>query len=691
MAKNGYKIFDADTHVGPNMDVLEPYLSAAEKRALERLSAHRRGNRYMMGERKYDRRLGDSEPQPADPDAYMGGRFTGAERDREPNRRADYDPMARIADLDFEGVDVNLMLPSGWFGCWTAIDDTSIELSMYRAYNRWMSDYCSAYTERLTGVVLVSGRDVEASLPELKRAASEPWAMSVFVYAPYGMPLDHPDLEPYWAAAAEYDLNVVLHTFTVMPPYAPGGLDSWDNLWLQRSSAHPWCGMRNMAAIIGCGVLDRYPNLRIGVLEAGQLLAAVLDSTAGRAPEVRRGSVAGSETNAERLCDVRPVFPDDRDVRGACGHAVSSRPTRRWTSYVCLGLPARRELVSPLGRDGDGLGSAGNGQEEALLGQCGEFLPPLRGPDAADHDGRVKSVSAATRRLRELVERRGKVLAVLGAPNAYHAKIMEGAGVEAAFIGTSIAGGNYTGLPDTGVLSSTECVEFGGYIARAVSFPVILDGDTGHGGVTAVRRLVHECIRAGIAGIRLDDQAIEAKRSTQMSGIEIVPRDHAVARYRAAIDAKNEVDPDFVVMAQCYARDAMGGGLEELIARLNRYRDVGGVDWVQFESPHSVDEVKQVRASVSGFLSAMKGKLPQALSLDEHASIGLNAAWYTFLPDQVLKAASWEFMQDFRARGLQAWIDFQAAHPQAAGARRDLTGMSNLYELEQRYLSSSGN
>src|SRR5215471_19160430 len=51
-------------------------------------------------------------------------------------------------------------------------------------------------------------------------------------------------LEPLYAAAADLDLAVVLYTFTVMPPYAPGGQDTWDNLWLQRSAAHPWCGMR---------------------------------------------------------------------------------------------------------------------------------------------------------------------------------------------------------------------------------------------------------------------------------------------------------------------------------------------------------------------------------------------------------------------------------------------------------------
>jgi hypothetical protein len=85
----------------------------------------------------------------------------------------------------------------------------------------------------------------------------------------HGVPIDHPSLEPVWAAAQDHDLAVVLHTFTVMPPYAPGGLDTWENLWLQRSAAHPWCGMRNMAAMIGAGVMDRYPRLRLATLEAG--------------------------------------------------------------------------------------------------------------------------------------------------------------------------------------------------------------------------------------------------------------------------------------------------------------------------------------------------------------------------------------------------------------------------------------
>ena len=272
MARDGLRIFDADTHVGPSMDVIERYLSAAERAALEPLSGKRatRPNgqvTYQGGERKYERRLGEPAPRAADPRAYMGA-YSGAHKGRDPDPRVDHDPAARIADMDLEGVDVNLLLPSGWFGTWTT-GDPAIELALYRAYHRWMADYCSAYPDRLSGVILVSGRNVRENLAEVERCARESWALSLFCYAPYGMPLDHPDLEPYWAAAQHHDLSVVLHTFTVMPPYAPGGLDTWENLWLQRSAAHPWCGMRNMASLIGAGVLDRYPSLRLGVLEAG--------------------------------------------------------------------------------------------------------------------------------------------------------------------------------------------------------------------------------------------------------------------------------------------------------------------------------------------------------------------------------------------------------------------------------------
>ena len=297
-----------------------------------------------------------------------------------------------------------------------------------------------------------------------------------------------------------------------------------------------------------------------------------------------------------------------------------------------------------------------------------------------------------TTKLRQLLRRKNKVLAVLGAPNAFHAKIMEANGVEACFVGTSITGGNYTGLPDLGILSMTECVEIAKWIARSVKIPVILDGDTGHGGIMAVRRLVQECIEAGLAGLRLDDQPLEQKRRTMSARISIVSREEAVARYRAAVDAKNEIDPDFVIMAQCYARNAINGGMAETMKRLRLYEKEAGVDWVQFEAPHSVQEIKRARSVVKGPFSAMKGQLPRALTLEEHKSLKLNAAWYTFLPDQVLKTAAWSFFQEFQKKGMRAWDEFILANrdtPFTGGAKWnwDATGMAELMKFEARYFA----
>jgi 2-methylisocitrate lyase-like PEP mutase family enzyme len=299
------------------------------------------------------------------------------------------------------------------------------------------------------------------------------------------------------------------------------------------------------------------------------------------------------------------------------------------------------------------------------------------------------SSNPKAKKLRALLARKDRVLNVLHPPTAALARVMERAGCEAGFVGTSAVVGGITGLADVGTATMTECVQIGQWIAGSVEFPVILDGDTGHGGVMAVRRLVRECIEAGLAGVRIDDQPIEGKRRTQSAGVQVVPLEQAIARYRAAVDMRNELDPSFVIMSQCYARDAVNGGLEACIERLRAYQENAGVDWVQFESPHSVDEIRQARAAVQGILSFMRGKLPRYLSAQEHLALGVNVAWYPGFTHHVMWSAMWDFMRDFQARGVAAWEDFQRQH--AAGsypipdAPPSGEGGEKQLELEKRY------
>ena len=297
----------------------------------------------------------------------------------------------------------------------------------------------------------------------------------------------------------------------------------------------------------------------------------------------------------------------------------------------------------------------------------------------------------ATTRLMQLIHRQGKVLSVMHPPTAALARIMERAGCEAMFVGTSAVVGGYTGMADVGTATMTECVQIAGWIAGSVTTPVIIDGDTGHGGIMAVRRLVRESIHAGIAGIRIDDQPIEAKRRTQSAGLEVVPLEQAIVRYRAAVDMKNELDPDFVIMAQCYARDAANGGLDDTLQRLSAYQLEAGVDWVQLESPHSTEEIKQARKAVSCPLSFMRGKLPRYLTLAAHLELGVTIAWLPSFSHHVIWAALSDFMADFSTRGIAAWEDFVASRKDRPYIIPELPpdgeGLDRQRALEERYLS----
>src|SRR5258707_13590876 len=123
-----------------------------------------------------------------------------------------------------------------------------------------------------------------------------------------------------------------------------------------------------------------------------------------------------------------------------------------------------------------------------------------------------------TARLRALINRTDRVLSVLHPPNAACARIMEKAGCEVGFVGTGGVVGAYTGLADVGALTMLECVTVAGWIAQAVKFPVIMDGDTGHGGIMAGGRGGGGWIPPGLPGGGRQAPPIQGKRQNPRAG-----------------------------------------------------------------------------------------------------------------------------------------------------------------------------
>jgi methylisocitrate lyase len=222
---------------------------------------------------------------------------------------------------------------------------------------------------------------------------------------------------------------------------------------------------------------------------------------------------------------------------------------------------------------------------------------------------------------------------------------------------------------------------------------VILDGDTGHGGIMSVRRLVEDSIRAGLAGVRIDDQDIEAKRGTTNAGIVLAPLETVLARYRAAVDCKRELDPNFVVMAQCYAGEALNGGYAEALRRMRLYREVAGVDWVQFTAPRSLEEVHEARQVVDGPFSVMESHLPAVPSHADLLAAGITIQWAPSVTHLVAQVAVYDLVRDYLSQGPAAVAQFRARHAENPYVSKALpragSAVLKQRELEAKYFAQA--
>jgi predicted TIM-barrel fold metal-dependent hydrolase len=277
--RNGYRVYDTDTHIRPSADTLEKYLAARVRELVPDLEARKvpiirttpgvktapKGFRLRdrdVGGWGADvpRTLGEAEPR-ATAKHGTAGHFMGT---KYPHPYSDdWDVDGRIADMDEEGVDVQLIVNAGGP---SGHENHEVNIEFMRAQHRYMDDYCGRHPHRLKSLIGANARYIEASVQEIERYGHAPWAAGVYLNLPVDYPLDHPDLNPLWRALDERGLCYVHHSFA---EGYPGYRDLWRNPFLGRTASHPWGAMRAMGAFFGAGLFDRYPNLRFAVLESG--------------------------------------------------------------------------------------------------------------------------------------------------------------------------------------------------------------------------------------------------------------------------------------------------------------------------------------------------------------------------------------------------------------------------------------
>jgi predicted TIM-barrel fold metal-dependent hydrolase len=202
--------------------------------------------------------------------ATPGARFSDVEvfRSLDEAQPGGSDPVARLADMDVEGIDQAVLYPSiGLY--FSAVDDAPAAVAVATAYNDWLASYCAATRRRLFGSAMLPLQDPAAAAAELRRAAGELGFTAAFVRPNpcCGRSLSDRAYDPIWEAAQELDVAIGVHegSSVILPTL---GSDRPFNPLVLHAVSHSFEEMLAYAQMAAFGVFDRHPRLKVVFLES---------------------------------------------------------------------------------------------------------------------------------------------------------------------------------------------------------------------------------------------------------------------------------------------------------------------------------------------------------------------------------------------------------------------------------------
>lgn len=172
-----------------------------------------------------------------------------------------------LGDAGRDHIDTMVLYPSLGLGIPT-LRDPEFAAGFARFYNQWIADYCAASNGRLRGIAVTPLELGETAIDILREAKALGLVATHIPPALRTRNLDHPDLDPFYAAAVELDMPLGVHGAAGM--HLPKiGVDRFTNYIQVHCIAFPFDQMTAMTALVSGGAFDRHPTLRVAFLEAG--------------------------------------------------------------------------------------------------------------------------------------------------------------------------------------------------------------------------------------------------------------------------------------------------------------------------------------------------------------------------------------------------------------------------------------
>ncbi len=251
--------------------------------------------------------------------------------------------------------------------------------------------------------------------------------------------------------------------------------------------------------------------------------------------------------------------------------------------------------------------------------------------------------------------RGSELLLIPGGFSPLAARMVEAAGLDAFFLAGSQLSSHVYGLPDVGIMGREEMIQATQRITAVSDVCVFVDADTGYGSALNAYSATQAYIRAGAAGMHIEDQEAP-KRSGTTGGRRCIPLAEAIGKYRAAVDAKLDLDPHFVVCARCDLIGAEGGSFDAAVERCIAYVEEAKVDFVWLNNVQEPDQVRIANERIPGPVMPTYGGPAPGPTLDQLQSWGIAAAIFPGMTSSLGLQATWDLLNDLKERG-QAALD----------------------------------
>jgi predicted TIM-barrel fold metal-dependent hydrolase len=266
----GYRIYDADAHamMSPRMWQTLPKEYAARRPRPTRVSdvsdMGRWTNGWLVEGQIIPHALGPGSQPGNEPARVLKEFGASSTSDDFPLSGFDLsDPQARLRGLDYMGIDCQMLYPTTLYARMTS--DPAFEAALFRSYNRYMGRQCASVSKRLKWAGLLPLRDPEQGCEAVEEMRKLD-ATAAVVYGTAGdRLLCHPSFTPVWDEINRAGLPLCVHMGMSYPPFAEVCTGLLDAHGIGMSLP----AMMGFVAIVGHGMLDRYPNLKIGFLEFG--------------------------------------------------------------------------------------------------------------------------------------------------------------------------------------------------------------------------------------------------------------------------------------------------------------------------------------------------------------------------------------------------------------------------------------